>query len=83
MNSLYSGDAKTIKNKGKEEETDGSFGGLLKGKAQFLMQLRYSLRGIDNCLVVWYKAQNGPFDHSFGNKFRKKVFNFKPFLCSK
>ena len=40
MKSLYSGDAKTIKNKGKEEETDGSFGSLLKGKAQFLIQLR-------------------------------------------
>merc|ERR1711971_1296049 len=37
MNSLYSGEAKTIKNKGKEED---SFGDLLKEKAHFLIQLR-------------------------------------------
>jgi len=37
MKSLFSGEAKTIKNKGKEED---SFGDLLKEKAHFLIQLR-------------------------------------------
>ena len=40
MKSLFSGEAKTIKNKGKDEETDSSLGVLLKEKAHFLIQLR-------------------------------------------